>query len=155
MLESDAPLPQQANGDAHVVGEPREIPHVVGDGLLANLLDISADTYARRKKRGDFAFLLLRPQPAGRTQYSGALVARWLGGEDLTAIGGSRYFARGRTAGQHGKRRTGAGRPKGRSNQAVAVVTHHAPQNAARAERAATQTHRANPQAKVASGAAR
>jgi hypothetical protein len=136
-LESDAAPTQQPDGHAHVVRETREIPRVVGDGLLAALLDISADTYARRKRRGDYAFLLMRPQPAGRTQYSGALVARWLNGEDLSAIGGSRFFAKGRPALQHAEDRTGTGRPKGRTNQVarVPVVVGHAAQSVAEQKR--------------------
>jgi hypothetical protein len=126
VLEPDSAPAQQSDRDTHVVCEPREIPAVVGDGLLAELLDISADTYARRKRRGAFTFLLLQPQPRGRTAYSGALVARWLRGDDLSAIGGSRFFAKGRTALQHAERRTGAGRPKRRANQTVAVFGHAA-----------------------------
>lgn len=120
-FESHATVAEQPDRAAHVAGQARQIPAVVRDGLLIDLLGISPDTYCRRKKAGRYAFLLLRPQASGPTEYSGALVARWLNGEDLSIVEGSRFFAKGRAARREVDRR---GRPKGRTNQHVAVLGH-------------------------------
>jgi hypothetical protein len=118
-LESSTSNPEQSQSDAHVVVQAHQIPAVVFDGQLRALLGISRDTYARRKRRGDYGFLLLQPQPSGRTQYCGARVARWLSGENLSpAVAVSRFFGKGRAAAQDVERRTRGAR---RSDERVAM----------------------------------
>lgn len=63
-------------------------PAVLRDPDLMKVLGLRHSAYGKRKARGDFEFLKLRPQPQGNTLFSGRLVQQWVRGE----LGESRFF---------------------------------------------------------------
>lgn len=87
------PEPQQPARAHDGPQQPHEIPHVLRDLQLRRVLGMSEGSFYRRKQRGEFVFLQLRPQLPGPTQYSGALLTRWLAGELIAAPGSRLFFA--------------------------------------------------------------
>jgi hypothetical protein len=94
--------------------QPATAPPALSDGQLAAAIPIGLSSFYRRKRRGEFRFLELKPQlREGNTLYSGALVARWLNGEAMPDAPAGRSFFNGarRAPAQEAQRRR-PGRPK-------------------------------------------
>lgn len=130
-LESDAPRAQESERALHAakergqlgyVGDP--MPATLGDSALAERIPLALSSFYRHKRLGHFKFLELQRQlVGGNTLYSGALVQRWLNGEDVPdAPAAVRRFFGGarRNPVEAAPRRGRPGRPK----TAVAMVAH-------------------------------
>lgn len=96
-LQSSAALLEESQRDSHVAQQRRQgmvgdpMPLTLGDTELAARLGIGLTVFYKRKRRGDFLFLELKPQlPASNTKYSGLLVAKWLRGEPVAVPGAPR-----------------------------------------------------------------
>ena len=94
----------------------KPFPATLRDLDLMAVLGVGKSWFYRRKVKGEFRFLELRPQlAAGNTLYSGRLVDRWVRGE----FEEPRYFANARalrsvpSAAQSPRR--GPGRPRKRA----------------------------------------
>jgi len=97
------------------------VPSVITDTQLAARIGLGLTAFYARKNAGDFAFLELKPQlPNSTTRYSGALVSRWLAGEDLTVVASRRFF--GKAGGQVVAMPARRGRRPGRPRKSVAPV---------------------------------
>lgn len=71
------------------------MPSTLTDTQLAERIGLGLTVFYERKNAGHFAFLELKPQlPNSNTRYSGALVSRWLAGEDLSVPASRQFFGK-------------------------------------------------------------
>lgn len=81
------------SGQIQAVAATTPMLSTLTDTQLAERIGLGLTVFYERKNAGHFAFLELKPQlPNSNTRYSGALVSRWLDGEDLTVASSRRFF---------------------------------------------------------------
>lgn len=96
----------------------RDLDPALRDTDLMRLVGLRSSQFYKRKARGDFRFLELRPQlPNAGTRYSRALVQQWLDGELVEGMAAIRFFTK--AQGQAVARRR-PGRPRRPVHEATA-----------------------------------
>lgn len=99
-------------------GAHQSIPLTLCDRDLMTIIGRGATAFYKRKARGEFAFLELRPQLSdSNTIYSGHLVTKWLRGELVAP----RFFGRA-TSERPAPRRPGRPRKGNQSPSGIALV---------------------------------